>query len=116
MTVIRELFCTDYSLGITFIYMGRWNDGDILGVTYGIAILRYNPYDDYYYYEDYDYIYYDGNNNLCDYEQTNGIYQIHYDEPYDPEDEMANPIEGAFFRGGISASCDIILIIYVKSN
>lgn len=75
---------------------GDWNDGDILGVTYGIAILRYNPYDDYYYYEDYDYIYYDGNNNLCDYEQTNGIYQIHYDEPYDPEDEMANPIEGAF--------------------
>ena len=80
--------------------------------SYGFTFLIYNPLDYYYYYEDYDDILYDGYNKLCEYEQTNGIYQIIEDEPYDPEDEFANPIIGAYFRGGFPTSYDIILIIY----
>ena len=91
------------------------NEGYYIGSPYGFALLVRDHLDDsYFHYYDlgeYFYFYY---NMIEDYESMYGIYQMYSDEPYDPEDEFANPITGAYFSADLlwySAS-EIILIVY----
>ena len=90
-------------------------EGVYYGTTYGVAFITYKPLDGYYYYEDYGCTWFCTGNSISDYEYTNGIYQILYDEPYDPEDEFSNHISGPYFSGEFMSSEEVYIIIYTTN-
>ena len=97
----------------------EWDDVNecVIGATYGIALIIRDPLD-IEWYDHYDLgseFYFDGN-SLRDYENEMGVRQVLYDETSDYEEEMSDPLLGAFFSTMrfLIYPDEVILVIYER--
>ena len=93
------------------------SEGYFVGHPYGIALIIRDPLD-IEWYDHYDLgseFYFDGN-SLRDYENEMGVRQVLYDETSDYEEEMSDPLLGAFFSTMrfLIYPDEVILVIYER--
>ncbi len=92
----------------------EYGDYYYTGRVYGIALIIHDLNDDYcYYYDLGQRFYFDGNSLTDGYEYEMGIEQMVVDNPADPDEEIPNVIEGAyFFHRNLFTNHELGLIVY----